>query len=228
MNGPHDIGGRHGLGTIDPEPDEPVFHYPWEGRMYGIAFATIANGLLTIDEKRHAIERMPHAMYLDSSYYEHWLYAIEKLLDEKGLVNKEEVDTRVAEQVLEEMEAHPKAPENPSDLAARMQRILIEGTPHTVGTNLEPKFRAGDRVRARNLNPRTHLRLPGYAKKRVGVVEKHYGSFGHPGARAHEREEEPAHLYSVKFEAEELWGPDAEKAGDTVYLDLFEDYLESA
>ena len=37
----------------------------------------------------------------------------------------------------------------------------------------------------------------------------------------------PQHVYSVRFEAQELWGERA-AAGDTVYVDLWEDYLEPA
>jgi nitrile hydratase len=36
MNGPHDLGGMMGFGPINPEPDEPVFHEPWEGRVFGL------------------------------------------------------------------------------------------------------------------------------------------------------------------------------------------------
>ena len=66
------------------------------------------------------------------------------------------------------------------------------------------------------------------AKSKVGVVERHYGAFGYPGARAHGRGNEPAHLYSVRFETGELWGPDTEDPRDIVYLDLFESYLKPA
>ena len=32
MDGVHDMGGMHGFGKVEPEPNEPVFHAPWEGR----------------------------------------------------------------------------------------------------------------------------------------------------------------------------------------------------
>jgi hypothetical protein len=34
-------------------------------------------------------------------------------------------------------------------------------------------------------------------------------------------------VYSVRFEARELWGPDASPI-DTVYVDLWDDYLDAA
>ncbi len=38
MNGGHDLGGIHGLGPIDPEPEqvEPVFHGEWEKRVFAL------------------------------------------------------------------------------------------------------------------------------------------------------------------------------------------------
>ena len=71
MNGIHDMGGMHGFGRIEREPNEPVFHEPWERRVFGL---TVASGSQrNIDEFRHAIERMAPVGYLGSSYYERWL-----------------------------------------------------------------------------------------------------------------------------------------------------------
>jgi nitrile hydratase beta subunit len=94
MNGIHDLGGMHGLGPIRPEPDEPVFHEDWERRMFGLMIATFAGGQFNVDEFRHAIERMDPAHYLGSSYYEHWLTAVETLLVEKGVVSEDELAAR--------------------------------------------------------------------------------------------------------------------------------------
>jgi nitrile hydratase subunit beta len=97
MNGIHDLGGMHGLGPIRPEPDEPVFHEDWERRMFGLMVATFGGGQFNVDEFRHAIERMDPAHYLESSYYEHWLSAVETLLVEKGVLTKDELAARKAE-----------------------------------------------------------------------------------------------------------------------------------
>ncbi len=228
MNGPHDLGGKHGLGPINPETEEPVFHHPWEGRMYGLVVAAMTGGVLIVDEQRHAVERMPYSEYYGSSYYERWLFALEKLFDEKGIIPREELERKVAEQKSAECEAHYPAPAKPSALATKVMRVLREGASNNLETGQAPEFQPGDKVITKNLHPKTHLRLPSYAKSKVGVVERHYGAFGHPGARAHGRGNEPAHLYSVRFEAGELWGPDAEDPRDFVYLDLFESYLKPA
>jgi nitrile hydratase len=97
MNGIHDLGGMHGLGPIRPEPDEPVFHENWERRMFGLFIAAFGGGHFNVDEFRHAIERMGPAHYLESSYYEHWLTAIETLLVEKGVLTQDELAARKAQ-----------------------------------------------------------------------------------------------------------------------------------
>ena len=91
MNGAHDLGGMHGFGPVAAEADEPVFHAEWEKRVFGLFAPSFAAGLFGVDEFRHAIERMPPADYLTSSYYEHWLHAIEQLALEKGVVTAEEL-----------------------------------------------------------------------------------------------------------------------------------------
>jgi nitrile hydratase subunit beta len=95
MNGVHDLGGMHGMGSIDPEPDEPIFHEPWERRVFAMFIGTFAGGHFNVDEFRHAIERMSPAEYLSSTYYEHWLHAMETLLVEKGALSREEFEKRV-------------------------------------------------------------------------------------------------------------------------------------
>jgi nitrile hydratase len=97
MNGVHDLGGTHGHGPINPQPNEPVFHEPWEKRAFAMFFATFAGGFLNVDEFRYAIERMDPAEYLSSSYYEHWVHTYETLLTEKGVLTQAELDKKYAE-----------------------------------------------------------------------------------------------------------------------------------
>jgi nitrile hydratase len=96
MNGIHDLGGMHGLGPILREENEPVFHAPWEGRAFGLFAATFVFAGYTVDEFRHAIEKIAPAHYLDSSYYEHWMFAFEEALIKRGFVSREELDARIA------------------------------------------------------------------------------------------------------------------------------------
>lgn len=96
MNGIHDLGGMHGLGPIQPEANEPVFHTDWEKRMFAMFIAAFAGGHFNVDEFRHAIERMDPANYLQSSYYEHWLHSLETLLVEKGVIGEAELEKKRA------------------------------------------------------------------------------------------------------------------------------------
>ena len=96
MNGVHDLGGMHGMGPIHPEPNEPVFHSEWERRVFGVMMATFGGGHYNVDQFRHAIERMQPAEYLSSSYYEHWLHAVETLLTEKGAITQRELAVKWA------------------------------------------------------------------------------------------------------------------------------------
>jgi len=96
MNGIHDLGAMHGHGPIAPEANEPVFRADWEKRAFGVMISCFAGGQYNVDEFRHAIERMDPADYLRSSYYEHWLHAVETLLVEKGVISKDELATKWA------------------------------------------------------------------------------------------------------------------------------------
>ena len=97
MNGIHDMGGMHGMGPIVREENEPVFHHAWERRAFAINMAAGFLGEWNIDMSRYAREQMPPAEYLATSYYEHWLWGLERLLVEKGLLTQAEIERRVAE-----------------------------------------------------------------------------------------------------------------------------------
>jgi nitrile hydratase len=93
--------------------------------------------------------------------------------------------------------------------------------------NTPPRFAVGQAVRAKKINPTNHTRLPRYARGNVGLVDCIHGAHVFPDGNAHFRGEKPQHLYSVRFSARELWG-EAAAERDTVYIDLWEDYLEPA
>ncbi len=87
-------------------------------------------------------------------------------------------------------------------------------------------YAVGDAVRTWNRHPEGHTRLPGYARNRRGVVADVHPACVYPDTNADGRGESPQHLYTVAFSGAELWGEEAE-AGATVYIDLFEPYLEA-
>ena len=91
MNGGQDLGGVHGLGPIDPEIDEPVFHAEWEKRAFALTLAMGFYGQWNIDQGRHARESMHPAKYMTSSYYQIWIEGLIKLMLDAGLVVPGEV-----------------------------------------------------------------------------------------------------------------------------------------
>lgn len=230
MHGPHDVGGRDGLGPIATEflePDIPDWRYPFEGRMHAVTAMAIANGAFNLDEQRHGIELMRWSDYTDSTYYAHWLFSVEKLLNDKGYISHAEIDQRMQELGAPAMTPHPEKPEHPSPFAQKMVEILWQGTPHDLPAEAEPRFAVGTTVRVRNIHATTHNRLPGYLNRATGVIVKQYGAYHDPAASAHQQTDVPHHLYMVRFTSTELWGESAPEEFD-LYADLFEDYLEPA
>ncbi len=197
-----------GFGPVRPEVNEPVFHAAWEARALGLTLATGALGHWNIDESRHARESLPPAVYLSSSYYEIWIRGLEALLDRHGLLDP-------AASV-----PHPRrlAP-------GAVAQVLAAGTDYTRPIAGPPRFRPGDRVRARNIHPRGHTRLPRYVRGHAGIVEAEHGGFVLPDANAHGQGDAPERLYTVVFDGADLWGPDAEP-GTSVSVDAWESYLE--
>jgi nitrile hydratase beta subunit len=213
MNGIHDMGGMDGFGPVVRETGEPVFHAAWEGRMFAITNLLIGQGLFNVDEFRHAIERIPAPRYLDSTYYERWLDAVQTLLAEKRAVSREE---------MERCGAAPNPPSQPATVSAK----AAAKPGKAVAARLRAKFRAGDRVLARNLNPSGHTRLARYARAHRGVIHRDHGIYVFPDTNAHGGPPRHQHVYSVVFKASELWGANAPRR-ENVYIDLWEDYLAS-
>jgi nitrile hydratase len=217
MNGIHDMGGMHGMGPIRHEENEPVFHEKWEGRIYAINRAIGAWRKWNIDAGRHAIEQIPPADYLRMSYYEKWVAGLVALLVESGLVTRKEI---------EDAHAAPGAKKSSPRLTAdRVAVSLVSGGPTLREIAAAPRFAKGAVVRARNLHPSGHTRLPRYVRGRIGTITRHHGAHVFPDTNAHGLGEQPQHLYQVRFETRELWGSAQRNA---VYLDLWESYLEPA
>jgi nitrile hydratase subunit beta len=219
VNGVHDMGGAHGFGPVRPEPDEPVFHADWERRAFALTLAMGATGTWNLDASRFARESLPPATYLSSSYYEIWLGALERQLAAHGLVSEEE---QAAGRSLSE-----PAPVARTLAAEDVPATLGRGGPTVRDATTPPRFAAGDRVRARNIHPPTHTRLPRYVRDHVGVVDRVQGCHIFPDAHAHFAGEQPQWLYTVRFDARELWGEEADPTV-RVSVDAFEPYLEPA
>jgi nitrile hydratase len=222
MNGGHDLGGMHGLGPINAEPEkqEPVFHADWERRVFGMVRAMGALGRWNADMSRFSRERQHPVDYLRHSYYENWLAGLVKLLVENGLVTPQELASGRAEGSAKEELCRRRL--RPEDVPAN----LVRGAPVNVPMEAPPRYHVGDRVRALNRHPLGHTRAPRYVRSRVGVIHEHHGAHVLPDLNA-EGTRVGRHLYTVRFEARALWGADAD-ARNSVYVDLWEDYLEPA
>ena len=217
MNGGQDLGGMMGFGPVEPEADEPVFHADWERRALAVTLAMGAAGVWNIDKARHARESLHPARYLASSYYQIWIAGLIRLLKASRLVTPQELATGRGLQ--------PSSPVPRVLAAADVDRVLGKGARTLREAEAPARFRQGQAVRARNMHPNGHTRLPRYLRGREGEITRVHGAHVFPDSHAHDLGEDPQWLYTVRFSARELWGGDR-NAGDTVHADLWEPYLE--
>jgi nitrile hydratase len=219
MNGVHDMGGMHGLGPLAPEQNEPIWHAPWEARVFALFSAIGAWRRWTVDAVRQQIEQMPAADYLRATYYEKWMYALVENAVRHGLITREEAETGRVD---------PSATKAAPPLTAeRVPQVMARGAPKTRTVERQPIFQVGDSIRTRNIHPLTHTRLPRYARAKPGVVIALHGAHVFPDTNAILEGENAQPLYTVKFRARDLWG-EAASPLDTVCIDLWENYLEAA
>jgi nitrile hydratase beta subunit len=219
MNGAQDLGGMHGFGPVTPEPNEPVFHAEWERRAFALTLAMVMPGGWNIDMSRFARENRPPDKYLAMSYYQVWFAALETMLKQRGLVADDEIDAGHS--------LHPPQPVKRTLSPGDVAQVLYRGGPTERATDSAAKFKAGDRVRTKNINPLTHTRLPRYVRGHVGDIERVIGCHVFPDSNALGSGENPQWLYTVRFEGRELWGGDADPSV-TVSVDAWEPYLEPA
>ena len=219
MNGVHDMGGMQDMGPIQYEKNEPVFHAHWEARVRALAHAIGAWGKWNIDADRYEGEMIPPAEYFRGSYYERWFAVLVSLLVKRGLVTSAEIETGIP--------AAGSSRATPPLTAAAILPVLTTGIVSSRDVPVAPHFKVSQHVRTRNINPTGHTRLPRYARGKMGTIERDYGVFVFPDTNAEFLGEKPQHVYSVRFTARELWGEQASPR-DSVYLDLWDDYLEPA
>jgi nitrile hydratase beta subunit len=220
MNGIHDMGGMAGMGPIEIEKNEPVFHERWEARTYGLTRAIGAWRKWNIDTGRFGIEQIAPLDYLRMSYYEKWYVRLVELLVKTGLVTRSEVETGRPDPGAAKL-TPPLTAEHVPAVA------LNRGIPSSHDPKISPRFKTGQPVRAKNINPAGHTRLPRYARGKVGQVHVDHGVYSFPDTNALGLGEKRQHVYSVRFAARELWGDQA-SSKDSVYLDMWDDYLEHA
>jgi len=219
MNGIHDMGGMHGMGPIVEEKNEPVFHHEWEGRIFAMNRAMGAWRKWNLDASRHSKELIAPAEYLRMTYYERWVTGLVELIVQSGLTTRAEIESGVP--------AAGSTKVVPALTVDKAVALVAKGVPANRNVNVAARFQAGQRVRARNIHPLGHTRLPRYAREKVGMIHRDHGVFVFPDTNAHFQDEKPQHVYSVRFAARELWGDQAAPQ-DSVYLDMWDDYLDPA
>jgi nitrile hydratase beta subunit len=231
------MGGRsEHFGPVLREPNEPVFHARWEGRVFGMA--SFVAGLFggNIEAARRAMEELPPELYM-SGYYRRWLGGLERQLVRGGYLGPEEVDAR--------LEGRRGAPGTRATsrirlaITARVMRAFLRpALPRWIAGRLLPRligtarpaiqrrrYAVGDRVRVRDRRAPGFTRQPGYVTGKPGIVTAHHGATLFPDAHAFGRRARPQHLYTVSFDGGELWGAAAEHDTE-VRVDLYESYLE--
>ncbi|MEU1542507.1 nitrile hydratase subunit beta [Actinacidiphila glaucinigra] len=219
-----DMGGTSGWGAVSPpRPDEPVFKERWEGRAFALALLSsrIACGGYNPDAFRHAHERLDRSAYLDDGYFGRWLNGAELMLTDSATLAPGAVDARARNLRGEQVE-EPAVPEPRPDYAPTAAPVGA-GSLRSVDT--APAFAVGERVRAKNMSPPGHTRLPRYVRGHAGVIERIQPAHVLPDTNAHFLGENPQYVYSVRFDAREVWGSGTDAFELTA--ELYETYLET-
>ena len=222
MNGVHDMGGQQGFGPVLLEKAEPLFHANWESRAMAITVAMGASGQWNIDLSRSARESLPPAIYLSSSYYEIWIRALEKLMLERNMVTQAEL--QAGQQLT--------APVKVSKVLniGNVDAALKAGSPTERPIDQPALFKVGQKVRALNMHPQGHTRLPRYVRGHVGTIVSLHG--GHVMPDQHTLRALPPFkvavewLYTVVFDGPTLWGSGTDPRLE-VTVDAWESYLEA-
>jgi nitrile hydratase len=223
MDGMHDLGGRHGLGAINPEKDEPVFHSDWERSVLTMFPALAMAGALNIDKFRFGMEQIPGPEYLTSRYYEHWMDSLLHHGVVAGLFDAEDVERRTQHYLEHPDENAPKAAK--PEMVETLRHILANGDSYKRETEVPAKFSVGDAVRVLPDASTTHTRRAAYVRGRIGEIVAAHGAYVYPDTNAIGLGECPEHLYTVRFSAVDLWGEEPGAANSLVHVDLWEPYL---
>ena len=204
MDGIHDLGGKQGYGPVRYTLDATAFHNAWEVRVNSLYAFAVRSGFFNMDEYRHAIERMEPAHYLTASYYERSLTSLATLCVEKGVLTREELESR----------ANGTFP------------LASSSAPGRSNAPKRERFKPGDRVRVKLDFVPGHIRLPAYVRGKIGTVVGESPAYPFPDAHAHGIHAEDEPTYDVRFQAEDLWPNGCDPA--LVHVGIFQSYLERA
>jgi nitrile hydratase len=219
MDGIHDMGGMQGWGGVVIDPDEPVFHEPWEAKAFAFGALSARLSGTNLDAMRHAIDRQHPVDYLVDGYYGRWLGCVETLLVDSGVLAPGAVEARARTLRGEDVVEPPTPAEHKPDYAPTGPGSLRQ-------IDVAPRFTVGQRVRAKTTANSGHTRLPRYVRGKTGTVVAIQPAQVLPDTHAHFIAENAQHVFEVRFDSTELWGEQAEPF--SLSIDLYDDYLEPA
>ncbi|MBW4818770.1 nitrile hydratase subunit beta [Rhodococcus qingshengii] len=217
-----------GFGRVQYQKQEPFFHYEWEGRTLSILTWMHLKGISWWDKSRFFRESMGNENYVNeirSSYYTHWLSAAERILVSENIISEEERRHRVEEILAGRYK--DRTPFREFDEKQIDEAIERMHEPHSLAMpGADPSFALGDEVLVKRMNPLGHTRCPKYVRARTGKIVNYHGCQVYPDT-AYTGTFEPRPLYTVAFNARELWGEDGNER-DVICVDLWEPYLTAA
>ncbi len=218
MDGPHDLGGRTGFGSVNVETNEPTFHEAWEAKAWALNMVSIGKlRAYNADAYRHSLERMTPDWYLSPRYYERMLTGVTTLLVEQGVLTLDEIEQRAGGPV---PLADPVAPAAVAPAAV----VSASGTSEPDSTE-PPRFQVGEPVVITVGATPGHSRCPAYLRGQRGTVLRVYTRAYFPEWRAHGPRKRREFTYAVEFEASDLWaGADPDQ---TVVVEVFESYMSA-
>ncbi|MFC5061259.1 nitrile hydratase subunit beta [Actinomycetospora atypica] len=228
MNGIHDLGGKDGLGAVDPPPPgaEPVWKAEWEKAAHAMFPLAFRAGHFGLDEFRSAMEQMEPVEYLTSAYYEHWLHAVEHYGVRAGAFDPDDIERRT-QHYLDNPDAPLPDTQDPA-LVEFIDAAVATGLNASRDTGKVARFAVGDRVTVVADAPRGHTRKASYIRGKTGEIVLAHGEMIYPDAAGNGRGEAPEHVYSVLFTNTELWGEEAAEPNGSVTFDVWEPYIVPA
>ncbi|MDI2037252.1 nitrile hydratase subunit beta [Paenarthrobacter nitroguajacolicus] len=225
MNGVFDLAGTEGLGPVVVPEAEPVFRAEWEKTVFPMFAMCFRAGFFGVDQFRHGIEQMDPAVYLKSPYYEHWIHTVEHFGEKLGKLDMSELDRRTQYYFDNPDAPLPEHKDDP-ELLAFVEAVVPAGATAKRESDKEARFQVGDRVRVVRSSPKGHTRRARYIRGAVGEVVLAHGVFIYPDTAGNGLGEDPEHVYTVRFPNSELWGTEHAEPNGSVYIDVWDPYIE--
>jgi len=237
MKTSHDVGGELNV----PEPYVEKEEEQWELMTY-VLCEVLGWGGIWLSEERRRIGNVDvgRAIYLGLPYYSRWLWSVGRVLVEKGYISWGELTDRLVEVQARYAdglngrlpEAQPKSVGDGSKVTrnrAHTEAVGVGDPAVYAGKAGKAKFKAGDRVRVRELPALFYTRTPEYLRGADGVIaEVTYESPAPEDETWALEDAKPEWFYIVRFNQSELWATYTGPKTDTLQTEIPERWLEAA